>query len=210
MRQESVIDLAKRIKAIADIGLLYTSDDFDKERYEELKSIGEKLLANGLNLSQETVTDFFNKCVDYPTAKVDVRVLVLNDEKKILMVQEKGDKKWSLPGGWADIGKTPSEVAIGEVFEETGVKITCKCLSAVFDKRMHAHPPQPYYVYKMVFYGELISPAEAVLNPAFDVLNASWFDINNLPPLSTDRILSSQINIIYKNLMDHNFTTIFD
>ena len=210
MIEQSVIDLAKRIKAIADIGLLYTSDDFDKERYHELKLIGEKLLSKELNTTPENVKSFFDKCIDYPTPKVDVRVLVLNDEKQILMVQEKADKKWSLPGGWADIGKTPSEVAIGEVFEETGVKITCKCLSAVFDKRMHAHPPQPYYVYKMVFYGELISTGENMLKPAFDVLDVSWFDINNLPPLSTDRILSSQIEIIYKNIMDHNFTTIFD
>lgn len=103
MPTETVIDLAKRIKAIADIGLLYTSDDFDKERYHELKLIGEKLLSKELNTTSEDVKSFFNKCVDYPTPKVDVRVLVLNDEKQILMVQEKGDKKWSLPGGWADI-----------------------------------------------------------------------------------------------------------
>ena len=210
MIEQSVIDLAKRIKAIADIGLLYTSDDFDNERYHELKLLEEKLLSKELNTTPENVKSVFDKCIDYPTPKVDVRVLVLNDEKQILMVQEKADKKWSLPGGWADIGKTPSEVAIGEVFEETGVKITCKCLPAVFDKRMHAHPPQPYYVYKMVFYGELISTGENMLKPAFDVLDASWFDINNLPLLSTDRILSSQIEIIYNNIMDHNFTTIFD
>ncbi|HEY5371028.1 MAG TPA: NUDIX hydrolase N-terminal domain-containing protein [Hanamia sp.] len=210
MIEQSVIDLAKRIKAIADTGLLYTSDDFDKERYAELKLIGEKLLGQQLNVTLEKINSFFNKCIDYPTPKVDVRVLVLNSQKQILMVQEKSDSKWSLPGGWADIGKAPSEVAIGEVFEETGLKITCKCLSAVFDKRMHAHPPQPYYVYKMVFYGELISTDENLLKPAFDVLDVSWFAVGDLPPLSTDRILSSQIEIIYKNIMDQKFTTIFD
>jgi len=210
MPAETVIDLSKRIKAIADIGLLYTSDDFDKERYHELKLIGEKLLSRELDTTPENVKSFFDECIDYPTPKVDVRVLVLNDEEQILMVQEKNDEKWSLPGGWADIGKTPSEVAIGEVLEETGLKITCKCLSGVFDKRMHAHPPQPYYVYKMIFYGELISPDENVLKPAFDVLDVSWFDVGGLPSLSTDRILSSQIEVIYKNIMDQNFTTIFD
>lgn len=210
MSEESGIDLAKRIKAIADIGLLYTSDDFNKERYQELKLIGEKLLGQQLNVTPEKVKSFFDKCIDYPTPKVDVRVLVLNDQKQILMVQEKVDSKWSLPGGWADIGKTPSEVAMAEVFEETGIEITCKCLSAVFDKRMHAHPLQPYYVYKMVFYGEFISLDENVLKPAFDVLDASWFSIDSPPPLSTDRILSSQIEAVYKNIMDQNFITIFD
>lgn len=207
---ETVSDLGKRIRAIADIGLLYTADNFDKERYEELKSIAENLMAEEFSVSSEKVKGFFDNCVDYPTPKVDIRALVMNTENKILMVQEKADGNWSLPGGWADIGNTPSEVAILEVLEETGIKVSSKYLAAVFDKRKHDHPPQPYYVYKMVFYRELISQNDNNLKPALDVLDAGWFAIDNLPALSTDRILAPQIEAVFQNIMNKNFITLFD
>ena len=210
MNEETILDIAKRIKALADIGLLYTKDNFDKERYHELKRISEKLLTDKLKISPEVSVNIFSECVDYPTPKVDIRALVLNDRKEILLVQEKADNRWALPGGWADIGKTPSEIAIQEVLEETGLKVSCKHLAAVFDKREHDHPPQPWYVYKMIFYCEPDAGAATVLKPAFDVLDAAWFDVNALPPLSTDRILASQIQLVYKNVMDKNFITVFD
>ena len=210
MREETLLDLAKRIKALADIGLLYTKDNFDKERYHELKSIGETIIRDELKVSPEVMNSLYEKCVDYPTPKVDIRALVLNEKKEILMVQEKADSRWSLPGGWADVGKTPSEVAIQEVWEETGLPVFCKCLSAVFDKRNHPHPPQPWYVYKIVFYCEPDSASDMILKPAFDVLDVLWFPVDKLPPLSTDRILASQIQIIYNNISKQNFITIFD
>ena len=210
MSEETLLDIAKRIKSIADIGLLYTKDNFDKERYHELRSISGKIIQDELKISQEITTNIFKECVDYPTPKVDIRALVLNDKKEILLVQEKADKCWSLAGGWADIGKTPSEIAIQEVFEETGLQVSCKQLAAVFDKRMHAHPPQPWYVYKMVFYCEIDPSSENILKPAFDVLDVGWFAIDALPPLSTDRILKDQIEAVYKNIINENFITIFD
>jgi ADP-ribose pyrophosphatase YjhB (NUDIX family) len=209
MSRETVLNLAKRIKAIADTGVLYTTTNFDRERWHELRSIAEDLMANELNISSSTIQLIFDKCIDYPTPKVDIRALVLNSKKEILMVQEMADNCWSLPGGWADIGKTPSEIALQEVWEETGLEITCKYLSAVFDKKMHDHPPQPFYVYKMVFYCEPVNDT-MILKPAFDVLNVAWFRINKLPQLSKDRILASQIQLIYKNISEENYITIFD
>ncbi len=208
MNEHTALEIAKRIKAIADIGLLYSKDNFDKERYHELRSIGETLITSGLNIPENV--NVFAECVDYPTPKVDIRAFVLNDKHEILLVQEKADERWSLPGGWAEIGQTPSAVAMQEVFEETGLKVSYKHLAAVFDKRMHVHPPQPWYVYKMIFYCETDASSATILKPAFDVLGAGWFDINALPPLSTDRILKEQIAIVYKNILNKNFKAIFD
>ena len=207
---ETALDIAKRIKAISGIGLLYTTNDYDKERYRELNAISEIMMSNELKVSHDEVKSFCPECVDYPTPKVDIRAMVLNKDKRILMVQEKADNRWSLPGGWADIGQTPSEVAVKEVHEETGLQVNCKYLSAVFDKRMHHHPPQPFYVYKMVFYCELDLHTEPPLKPAFDVLDVAWFAMDALPPLSTDRILESQVKAIYENIKHQNFITIFD
>lgn len=210
MAEETILDIAKRIKSIADIGLLYAKDGFDRERYHELKAIGEKLITGELNLTPEVAASVFADTTDYPTPKVDIRAMVLNDKQEILMVQEKADHCWSLPGGWADIGKTASEIAVQEVFEETGISVSCKHLVAAFDKRMHPHPPQPWYVYKLFFYCEPEADSSLIIKPAFDVLDAAWFSIDALPPLSKDRVLKEQVELIFKNIASKNFITLFD
>jgi len=211
MSDETILDIAKRMQSIANIGLLYSPEkSFDKERYRELKQLSEKIIQDELKLPSGISENIFVDYIDYPTPKVDIRALVLNDKKEILMVQEKADNCWSLPGGWADIGKTPSEIALQEVLEETGIKASCKNLAAVFDKRMHPHPAQPWYVYKMFFYCEPDDPSARELTPAFDVLDAAWFSINALPPLSIDRVLKEQIETVYKNIINRNFITLFD
>lgn len=210
MNEETLADKAKKIKTIADIGLLYCQNDYDKERYLELRTIAEGMLADAFQLSVSEIKNTYGECIDYPTPKVDVRALVLNEAKEILMVQERSDRQWSLPGGWADIGKTAAEVAKKEVLEETGLIVDCKVLAAVFDKRMHAHPPQPFYVYKMIFYCKIIPGSNLSLAHAFDIVEAGWFAIDRLPPLSTHRILAAQLELVYHNIINGNFLTVFD
>lgn len=135
---------------------------------------------------------------DYPTAKVDIRGILLSEDQKILLVRESIDGKWALPGGWGDIGYSPKETIIKEFKEETGLDIVPEKLLAIFDKKMHPHPPQPFYVYKIVFFCKLMS-TEVV--KGFDVLDVAYFDINNLPELSQDRILESQIRLLYTKIV---------
>jgi len=146
MEEIQNLELIKRIKALADTGLVYAQDEYDRERYEELRELSLKLLSNVSNQPLTVLNDFFMPENEYPTAKVDVRGLVLNDKNEILMAKEQVDGKWTIPGGWADIGYTPSEVVVKEIKEETGLYCTADRLLAVFDKRKHPHPPQPFYV----------------------------------------------------------------
>jgi ADP-ribose pyrophosphatase YjhB (NUDIX family) len=111
------------------------------------------------------------------------------------------------PGGWADVGYSPKETVVKEFKEETGLDVIPKALLAVFDKRLHAHPPQPFYVYKMVFYCE---PVSFTFSKGFDVLDVQYFAIDNLPELSADRILKSQIELVYKKVLDSDFQTYVD
>jgi ADP-ribose pyrophosphatase YjhB (NUDIX family) len=197
----------KRIKSIADIGLLYAKDQYDKERYSELQAITFNLLEKVSGYTTDELKVSFPATKDYPTAKVDIRGLAIDESDKILLVRESIDGKWSLPGGWADIGQTPKEVVIKEFKEETGLDVLPKTLLAVFDKKMHNHPPQPFYVYKMIFYCEILL---SDISKGFDVLDADYFDINNLPPLSEDRILESQIKLLYKKVKENDLVTLFD
>lgn len=203
----SIPDEIKRLRAIAETGLLYNNNEFDKERYEEIREISFRMLGEISKNPVDSLKAAFPPASDYPTAKVDIRGMLLSPDKKILLVRESADGKWSLPGGWADIGYSPKEVIVKEFKEETGIDITVTSLLAVFDKRLHVHPPQPFYVYKMVFYcnADLLE-----INKGFDVLDVGFFDINDLPALSEDRILQSQVELLYKKIILNDLMTLFD
>lgn len=205
---DQLLEEIKRLKSIAETGLLYCNNAYDKERYLELQEMSLRLLANLSGHNIESLKASFPITQDYPTAKVDIRGLVLSpDQKKILFVKESADGKWALPGGWADIGHTPKEIIVKEVKEETGLDVVPRALLAVFDKRMHAHPPQPFYVYKMALYCEAVSTE---ITKGFDVLDVQYFGIDDLPELSEDRILKSQIELLYNKALASDFEAYFD
>jgi ADP-ribose pyrophosphatase YjhB (NUDIX family) len=203
----SLIDHIKRIKAIADLGILYGNTDYDLERYRELRQISIEMLGEIIHIPVHEIEKFYAPVTEYPTAKVDVRALVLNDKGQVLLVKEVSDGCWSLPGGWADIGFSPAEVAVNEVEEETGLHVECNQLLAVFDKKCHPHPPQAFYVYKLIFHCVIL---DENIDKGFDILDTGFFDMDHLPPLSVNRILKSQIETVYKRLMSGEKATIFD
>ncbi len=188
------LDVVKRIKAIAETGLVYTNGSYDKERYEELKEISLRLMAEISGIPFTKLDNFFLPQLDYPTPKVDVRGFVLNDKGQILMAQERVDGKWTIPGGWADVGNTPTEVAIKEIREETGLNAEIVRLLAIYDKQRHPHPSEPYYIYKLMFHCRVTG---GKLKAGFDMQGADWFSLDELPPLSEERILESQLNHLF-------------
>lgn len=204
----TLLNLAKRIKSIADIGILYSKDNYDQERYGELLEISHELTSHLIGRPIEAIRDFYSPNKDYPTPKVDIRGLALNAAGEILLVKEMADGKWALPGGWADIGLSPAEIVKKEFREETGLTVKATQLLAVFDKKCHPHPAQPYYVYKFALLCEIVG--EPVLNKGFDILDAAFFSIDKLPPLSIDRILQSQIELLYKKVVANDKTAYFD
>jgi len=203
----TLLDECKRLKAIADIGLLYATTDYDRERYAELRDISLSLLSKATGQTKDVLIEQFPLEKEYPTAKVDIRGLIIDNDFKILLVKESLDHKWSLPGGWADVGQSPKEVIIKECKEETGLDVAPQKLLAVFDKRMHPHPPQPFYVYKMIFYCKAIT--SQIVN-GFDILDAGFFALEDLPPLSESRILKSQLDILLKKIKAADFEAYFD
>jgi ADP-ribose pyrophosphatase YjhB (NUDIX family) len=198
MNNSELLNLIAQLRSVADIGLLYAKNEYDIERYTELQHIGNQMLNTVTNFGDETIKILFPQAKDYPTAKIDIRGLLLSEDNKILLARESADGKWSLPGGWGDVGYSPKEVIIKEFQEETGLDIVPERLLAVFDKKMHPHPPQPFYVYKMVFYCKAVSTE---LNKGFDVLDVQYFDIDQLPELSEDRILKSQVELLYQKIV---------
>ncbi|MEY4538634.1 MAG: hypothetical protein RLZZ306_391 [Bacteroidota bacterium] len=197
MQNLNLLSIAKRLQSIAQAGIFYSEDKpFDRERYEELSELSVQILSNLTDEPIEKISNLFTQERDgYQTPKVDIRAVVFNESGEILMVKEKVDGCWSLPGGWADVGYTPAEVAVKEVREETGLEVKTVRLLAVMDKKNHPHPPEGWYVYKIFILSEKIGGN--ILSDTTETSDIQYFSLENLPPLSEPRNVYSQIKMMF-------------
>lgn len=197
---------AQRIQAIAQIGLTYTRDPYDKERYEELRGLAVEIAAAHLGEPEEKVSVTFASESGYATPKVDVRAVVFRDGK-LLLVQERQDGRWSLPGGWADIGESPGEMAVREVREETGYEVRPTKLLAVLDKAKHGHPPSLEYTYKLFIRCDFLGGEAAT---SIETGAVGFFGRDEIPPLSTHRVTANQIRRMFEHYDDPALPTDID
>lgn len=196
----------KQIYAIARWGLTYAKDPFDLERYEVLHQLSVTMMADFTCMDKSRIEDLFANEVGYLTPKVDVRGVVFRDGK-ILMVQEKWDGRWTIPGGWADIGLSPAEVAAKEVREEAGLEVRPVKMLAMLDKKFFAHPVSPYHIYK-VFMGCEITGGE--ITTGLESQGVGFFGLDELPELSAHRITAEQIALLFQHHHDANRPTDFN
>jgi ADP-ribose pyrophosphatase YjhB (NUDIX family) len=199
MSSAELLNIAKRLKTMSHIGLTYANNQYDTDRYKELEQISLELMNMVTEHPLEILTTYFHNKKEYITPKVDIRAVIFNPEREILLVKEKSDGRWSLPGGWADIGLSPADVAVKEALEETGFTVKPAKLLAVMDKRCHTHPPELDYVYKIFIQCHII---HGEYHPAFDILEVGFFARNAIPPLSLDRVLPAQIELMFEYLDD--------
>ena len=189
---------AQRLQAIAQAGIAYATSPYDLERYEEIRSLSVQLLQELTDEPYEKIVRVFASETGYQTPKVDVRVVLFRGTSEILLVKEKIDQnRWTVPGGWADVGCTPFEVAIKEAQEETGLLVKPVRLLALFDKRKHPHPPQPWYVYKAFIQCEAVEGE--LRQETAETAGARWFRQDELSgiELSTDRVTASQLEAMF-------------
>jgi ADP-ribose pyrophosphatase YjhB (NUDIX family) len=130
----------------------------------------------------------------YRTPKVDVRAVIFNDRDEILMVKERVDSRWSLPGGWCDVGYTPTETVEKEVLEEAGLRVKATRLLAIFDKKCHDHPEDLFYAYKIFVECE---PENYKVTTGMETLDVGFFAQDHLPELSTPRNTAGQIHKMF-------------
>ena len=185
----------KRLQALAEIGLAYSDSNYDIERYEEIQEICLEMLEQLTNVPVTKIKAIIQENNGYKTPKVDVRAVVFNPEGQILLVQEKVDGCWALPGGWADVGYTPRMIAEKECFEEAGLTVKSSKLIAVMDKTAQQMPPEFEYVYKLFIRCE---PIGTQIAAGAETDNVGWFNENELPELSKPRNIESQIHLMFK------------
>jgi len=183
--------IARELRAIAQIGLTFSKDQFDRQRYTRVRELAASLIAEGSNQSLETVLGLVGQDAGYATPKVDVRGAAFVDGR-ILMVREISDGKWTLPGGWADVNQTAAECVVREIAEESGFQARALKLAAVHDyqKRMLDS------IYKVFFICEIIGGSARASDETSEV---AFFSRSELPPLSTGRATEAQIERMFQH-----------
>ncbi len=200
--------LARELRAIAEEGLTYAGDPYDRTRYEAVGALAARLAARVAGQPADAVLPGFLDGAGHPTPKVDVRGAVFRGDR-ILLVRERSDGGWTLPGGWADPGRSPAENCEREVREESGLAVRATRLVAVLDRERHPHPPRLESIYKLFF---LCSERDDVAPGASDheIDQVGFFARDRLPALSATRITPGQLELVFAHRADPARPTSFD
>lgn len=198
---------SKDLQSIAQTGLYYSDNPFDRERYERIQTIAAEIMSEFSNITVEEILDIFSMQAGHTTPKVDVRGVVFKDNK-ILLVKEISDNGWTLPGGWADPNDSPSDSTIREIREESGFTARPLKVLAVYDRTKQGHtPPHAFHIYKIFIQCEITGgePKNSI-----ETSGVGFFHEDKLPPLSIARVTKKQIKRFFEHLRNPALPTDFD
>ena len=202
----TLLEWARKLQAIGQNGLSFSRDPFDRERYTQLQELAAEMLSVELEIPAVRARAFWEGERGYATPKVDVRGGVF-DGDQVLLVRERSDGRWTLPGGWVDVNDAPSEAVAREIQEESGYRAHAVKLAALVDKNRHPHPPGVHHIYKLFFVCELTGGSPLTGHETDAV---AFFPVRALPELSTGRVLGPQIERLYEHRLNPGLPTDFD
>jgi|ERR1700730_2071539 ADP-ribose pyrophosphatase YjhB (NUDIX family) len=198
---------ARALQAIAQTGLHFAESQYDRERYQRILDLSVEIFSEYSGESISVISRLFENQTGYATPKVDVRGVVFRDNR-LLLVRERADGLWTLPGGWADVNDAPSEAVEREILEESGFSAKAERLLAVFDRSRHGHEPAfPYHVYKLFIQCRL-EAGEA--RTTMETSGAEFFAENEIPALSISRVTPEQIRFCFETQNQPNAPSRFD
>jgi len=200
------LEWARQIQALGQTGLTYSQTEYDRERYQRLTEIAAEIVQSHTLLPKQAILDNFQLQPGYATPKVDVRGAGTRNGK-VLLVQERSDKLWCLPGGWADVGETPSATVVREVIEESGFEVVARKLVGVYDANRSNGPLESHHAYKIVFLCDLVGGEP---RPSHETLAVEFFAFDELPPLSTKRTSERHLRDLLAHIQDPGCPTFFD
>jgi ADP-ribose pyrophosphatase YjhB (NUDIX family) len=201
------LEWAKQLAALSQNGLTYAENPYDIERYQKVREIAAEMISAQSNLDTQTLLTIFAREEGYATPKVDVRGVAFRDGK-ILLVRERADGGWTLPGGWADPGQSPGESVVREIFEESGYETQTRRLLAVYDRSKHPHEPlMPFHIYKLFFLCEITGGSPKT---SYETAAVDFFAENAIPELSISRTLPFQIARMFEHYRNPDLPTDFD
>ena len=205
-RSEQWLKWAREIQSLAQTGLAFAPNHYEKERSTRLIEISAEIIEDYTNLKANNISKILMEQPGYATPKVDVRAAIIKDGR-ILLVKEIADGKWSMPGGWMDVGDYPAEAAERETKEESGFIVTAKKLIGVFDANRNGRPLEFFHAVKLIYLCEIISGKPTVSSETSKV---KFFNLNSLPTLSQNRTNERYIAEIIEHLKNPNRQSFFE
>jgi len=201
------LSIARELRAIAQTGLTFTADRFDRQRYERVRELAASMLALGSGADYDAILGILRGDVGYATPKVDVRGAAFV-EGRVLLVREISDGRWTLPGGWADVNQTAGECVVREIREESGFEARILKLAAVYDYQRSNRPAHHIdSIYKLFFVCEITGGAARASDETSDV---AFFQRGALPPLSLGRTTAAQIDRMFQHVERPELPTDFE
>ena len=205
MDEKLWLNWAIELQSLAQAGLTYGKDIYDRERYERIREISAEIIAHKSEIPVETVKDLFCNETGYQTPKLDTRAAIFKDDK-ILLVQE-NNGKWSLPGGWVDVNVSVKENAIKEAKEESGLDVTADRIIAVQDRNKHNLPQYVYGVCKVFVLCSLVGGRFEVNS---ETTGFDWFAMENLPELAEEKNTPAQVQMCFDAYRNPEWQVQFD
>ena len=205
-REPAWLTIGRELRSIAQIGLTFCRDPFDRQRYERIQELAASVIALGAGRPDPGLLDYIRHDTGYATPKVDVRAAAFV-EGRVLLVREVSDGSWTLPGGWADVNESPAESVVREVREESGFEARAVKLAAVHDYRKRNRRHHLDSIYKLFFICELTGGKAA---PSIETSEVAFFAHEDLPPLSIGRTTAEQIHRMFRHAADPALPTDFD
>ena len=199
------LNWAKEIQSIAQNGLTYTKDIFDKERFERLREISAEIMSLYSELPVQKIKYLFCNEEGFQTPKIDTRAVIFKDNK-ILLVKEK-DGRWSLPGGWCDFDQTIKTNTEKEVLEEAGLNVKAVKIIVIQDRNKHNKPIYAYNVCKFFVMCEVI---DGYFKPNMETIESAYFSKNEIPLMANEKNTKEQIEMCFQAKDSKNWTILFD
>jgi ADP-ribose pyrophosphatase YjhB (NUDIX family) len=200
------LEWAREIQALSQTGTHYAENEYQRERYHRLTEIAAEIINEYTVIGFEPLIDVFLAQKGYATPKIDVRGAVFS-KGKLLLVRERQDNGWTMPGGWADVGDVPSQAAEREVWEEAGFHVKARKLIGVYDAN-RVGPLELFHAFKLVFLCDLINGAA---RPSNETSEVAFFGKNEIPEvLSGERTRPRHIRDAFMVWEDPGISTVFD
>lgn len=192
METKEAAKTIQRLLSITETGLAFSRDEFDRERYLELRQLLGHLLADWSDLDGKELAELLRPTDFYATPLIDVRAVLVRDGK-VCLVKGKNEKTWALPGGFCEVGLSPKENIVKEVQEETGFNVSVSRLLAIFDTNKFQFQSKQYA--KLVFECQI---EDGDFQPNTEIEDLAFFDIQSLPELSSKRTTKEQLEILWE------------
>ena len=204
-QRDNWLSWAVELQGLAQAGLYYSPDPYDRERFQRIREISAQMLAGASGLPPERVADLFCCETGYQTPKLDTRAAVFREDK-ILLVQER-DGLWALPGGWVDVNLSVKESAVKEVREEAGLEVTADLVIAIQDREKHNRPPHAFRICKIFL---LCSYVSGTFQPNLETVASGYFSMDSLPPLCQGKTTAQQVQMCFDAYHAYHWVTLFD